>query len=76
MPLGLGGELGVQLVGRPLLLQGPPHELGLGLGREAADRLVAVEVGGEGVALGGGRDDVVQAPLVGAGGPVTAAPGN
>jgi hypothetical protein len=43
--------------------------LGLGLRRQAADRLVAVEVGGEGVALGGGGNDVAQCALVCAGGP-------
>src|SRR4051794_39317584 len=67
VPLGLGGQLGVQRLGRPALLKGAPDEFGLGLGGQAADRLVAVEVGGEGVALGGGGDDVAQGPLVGAG---------
>jgi hypothetical protein len=47
VPLGLGLELGVQRVGRPAFLQGAPDHLGLGLGGQAADGLVAVEVGGE-----------------------------
>src|SRR4051794_20067565 len=68
VPLGLGGELDAQRVGRPVLVQCPPDEFGLGLGRGAADGLVAVEVGGKGVALGGGGDDVAECLLGGAAG--------
>src|SRR3954454_9756662 len=66
--LGLGGQLGVQCLGRPVLLQRPPDQLGLGLGGQATDRLGAVQVGRERVALRRGCYDVAQRSLRGAGG--------
>ena len=58
-----GGQLGHERLLVPVVLQGPPHELGLALRIQRADRRVAVQVRREGVALGGRGDDVVQVRL-------------
>ena len=44
---GLGAELDGELLGLPGLGHGSPEELGLAVGRQPADRLIAVEVGRE-----------------------------
>ena len=51
-------QLVAQLCGRPVLVQRPVHQVGLRRRGQAVHRLVAVEVGGEGVALGAGRQHV------------------
>ena len=47
-----------EYVGFPIFGEGFGHELLLGLWGQAADGRVAVQVGGEGVALGTGGDGV------------------
>ena len=51
-------ECGGEDVGFPVLRQSLDHELLLGLWGEPADGWVAVEISGEGVALGTGGDGV------------------
>ena len=65
LPLRLG-RLGESLR-RPPFAKRLPHQVRLAL-REAADRRVAVEVGGKGVALGAGGDSVVDVLARGSGG--------
>jgi len=65
--LGPGEERGLEGLLGPSCCEGLTEQVGLGPGREAADRLVTVEVGGKGVALGGGRDDVAQVAVAGSG---------
>ena len=52
------GRASVRLIG-----QCGEHRVDLARRRQAADRLIAVEVGGEGVALGGGDHRVLQVPV-------------
>ena len=56
----VGVQGGLERFRGPFFGDGLADEVGLGLGCDAADRLVTVEVGREGVALGGRGDDVVQ----------------
>ena len=49
---------------RPILLERLPHQVLLALGRHAADRRIAVEIGREGVALCASRDGVVACAAV------------
>ena len=55
---GMFFQRGGEYIRFPILCQRLGHELLLGLGGEAADGGVAVEIGGEGIAFGAGGDDV------------------
>jgi hypothetical protein len=56
----LGVQGGFERCWGPFFGDGLAEQVGLGLGCDAVDRLVTVEIGREGVTLGGGGDDVVQ----------------
>ena len=60
LPPGLRLSLFAEHLRRPVLLERLPHQVLLGLRRQAADRRVAVEIGRKRVALGASGDGVVS----------------